>query len=43
MVQDLVLPDGYTIEIAEVETDAIYYWMMGIAAVLTYMVPGLAL
>ena len=38
MVQDLVLPDGYTIEIAEVETDAIYYWMMGIAAVLTYMV-----
>ena len=35
---DLVLPDGYTIEIAEVETDAIYYWMMGIAAVLTYMV-----
>ena len=38
MVQDLVLPDSYTIEIAEVETDAIYYWMMGIAAVLTYMV-----
>ena len=38
MVQDLVLPGGYTIEIVEVETDTVYYWMMGIAAILTYMV-----
>jgi multidrug efflux pump subunit AcrB/ABC-type multidrug transport system ATPase subunit len=38
MVQDLVLPSSYTIEILEVETDAIYYWMMAIAALLTYMV-----
>lgn len=38
MVQDLVLPGGYTIEIIEVETDTVYYWMMGIAAILTYMV-----
>jgi len=38
LVQDLVLPGGYTIEIIEVETDTVYYWMMGIAAILTYMV-----
>jgi ABC-type multidrug transport system ATPase subunit len=38
VVQDLVLPAGYTIEILEVETDTVYYWMMGIAALLTYMV-----
>jgi len=38
MVQDLVLPVGYSIEIIEVETDSVYYWMMGIAAILTYMV-----
>ncbi|MBT7420504.1 MAG: ATP-binding cassette domain-containing protein [Gemmatimonadetes bacterium] len=38
IVQDLVLPGGYTIEIVEVETDTVYYWMMGIAAILTYMV-----
>ena len=38
LVQDLVLPGGYTIELVEVETDTVYYWMMGIAAILTYMV-----
>ena len=38
LVQDLVLPGGYTIEIVEVETDTVYYWMMGIAAILVYMV-----
>ncbi len=38
MAQDLVLPGGYSIEIVEVETDTVYYWMMGIAAILTYMV-----
>jgi multidrug efflux pump subunit AcrB/ABC-type multidrug transport system ATPase subunit len=37
-VQDMALPDGYTIEVVEYETDTAYYWMMGIAAVLTYMV-----
>ena len=38
MVQDLVLPEGVTIELVESETDTVYYWMMGIAALLIYMV-----
>lgn len=38
MVHDLVLPEGVTIELVESETDTVYYWMMGIAALLIYMV-----
>lgn len=38
LVQDLVLPEGYSIELIEYETDTAYYWMMGVAALLTYMV-----
>ncbi|MFH1567475.1 MAG: efflux RND transporter permease subunit [Gemmatimonadota bacterium] len=35
---DLVLPEGYTAAVVEAETDTTYYWMMGVAAVLVYMV-----
>ena len=38
VVSDMVLPPGYTIEIVEAEVDTIYYWMMGIAALLVYMI-----
>ena len=38
LVHDMVLPEGYTIEIIEAEADMVYYWMMGIAAVLIYMI-----
>ena len=38
LVADMVLPPGYTAEIVEGEVDTIYYWMMGIAALLVYMI-----
>ncbi|NKB72082.1 MAG: ATP-binding cassette domain-containing protein [Candidatus Latescibacteria bacterium] len=38
LVQDMVLPEGYSIELTHPETDTVYYWMMGIAALLVYMV-----
>ncbi len=38
LVADLVLPEGYTVEVEEAEEDTIYYWMMGVAAVLIYMI-----
>lgn len=38
VVQEMVLPEGYTIEIVEAETETIYYWMMAIAALLIYMI-----
>lgn len=38
MAQTLVLPEGYSIEIIEGQVDSVYYWMMGIAALLVYMV-----
>ena len=37
-VHDVVLPDGYSLTVEEVETDKVYYWMMAIAAILVYMV-----
>jgi len=37
-VQDMILPPGYTVEIIEAEEDTIYYWMMGVAAILVYMI-----
>ena len=38
LVQDLVLPEGYTVELVESETNTVYYWMIGIAAILVYMI-----
>jgi multidrug efflux pump subunit AcrB/ABC-type multidrug transport system ATPase subunit len=38
LVQTLVLPADYSIEITEAESDTIYYWMMGVATVLIYMI-----
>jgi len=38
MAQNLYLPEGYSIEIIEGEVDTVYYWMMGIAAILVYMI-----
>jgi len=38
VVNDMVLPPGYTVEVTEAEVDTIYYWMMGIAALLVYMI-----
>ncbi|MDA0747723.1 MAG: efflux RND transporter permease subunit, partial [bacterium] len=35
---DMVLPQGYSVELTEATEDTIYYWMMGIAAVLIYMI-----
>jgi multidrug efflux pump subunit AcrB/ABC-type multidrug transport system ATPase subunit len=37
-VRDMLLPPGYTVEIVEAEEDTIYYWMMGVAAILVYMI-----
>ncbi len=37
-LQDMVLPEGYSIEITEAQEETIYYWMMGVAAVLIYMI-----
>jgi len=37
-VADLVLPDSYTVEVVETETDTAYYWMIGVASLLVYMV-----
>jgi|TARA_B100000678_G_scaffold216849_1_gene184165 multidrug efflux pump subunit AcrB/ABC-type multidrug transport system ATPase subunit len=38
VINDMILPPGYTIEVTEAEVDTIYYWMMGIAAILVYMI-----
>ncbi len=38
LVSDMVLPQSYTVEIEEAEADTIYYWMMGVAGVLIYMI-----
>jgi len=38
VVGDMFLPPGYTVEIVEAEVDTVYYWMMGIAAMLVYMI-----
>ena len=38
VVAGLVLPQGYTIEIIEAEEETIYYWMMGIAGLLIFMI-----
>ncbi|MCH7823702.1 MAG: efflux RND transporter permease subunit, partial [Acidobacteria bacterium] len=38
VINDMILPLGYTIEVIEAEVDTIYYWMMGIAAILVYMI-----
>ena len=38
VINDMILPPGYTIEVIEAEVDTIYYWMMGIAAILVYMI-----
>ena len=38
VISDMVLPPGYTVEVTEAEVDTIYYWMMGIAALLVYMI-----
>jgi len=38
VINDMVLPPGYTVEVTEAEVDNIYYWMMGIAAILVYMI-----
>lgn len=38
VVQEMVLPEGYSIEIVEAEEETIYYWMMGIAGLLIYMI-----
>ncbi len=37
-LQDMVLPEGYSIENIEAHEETIYYWMIGIAAVLIYMI-----
>jgi len=38
VVQDMVIPTGVTVELISSETDTIYYWMMGVAALLIYMI-----
>ena len=38
VVAEMVLPQGYTIEIIEAEEETIYYWMMGIAGLLIFMI-----
>lgn len=38
VIQEMVLPNEYSIEIVEAEEETIYYWMMGIAALLIYMI-----
>ena len=38
VINDMILPPGYTVEVTEAEVDTIYYWMMGIAAILVYMI-----
>ncbi len=38
VASDMVLPPAYTIEVVEAEVNSIYYWMMGIAALLVYMI-----
>jgi len=38
VAQGLALPDGYTIETVEATVETVYYWMMGIAALLVYMI-----
>lgn len=38
VVAEMVLPTGYAIEIVEAEEETIYYWMLGIAALLIFMI-----
>ncbi|MGA1197503.1 MAG: efflux RND transporter permease subunit, partial [Candidatus Latescibacterota bacterium] len=38
VINEMVLPDEYSIEIVEAKEENIYYWMMGIAALLIYMI-----
>ena len=38
VVSDMVLPEGYSIEMIEAEEETIYYWMIGIAALLIFMI-----
>ena len=38
VVQDMVMPSGYSVELEEAQVDNIYYWMMAIAAILVYMI-----
>ena len=38
VIQGLALPTGYTIEVIEAVVDTVYYWMMGVAAILVYMI-----
>jgi len=38
VIREMVLPDEYSIEIVEAKEENIYYWMMGIAALLIYMI-----
>ncbi len=38
VVSEMVLPEGYSIEIIEAEEETIYYWMLGIAALLIFMI-----
>ena len=38
VVAEMVLPIGYAIEIVEAEEETIYYWMIGIAALLIFMI-----
>ncbi len=38
VVSEMVLPEGYSIEMIEAEEETIYYWMMGIAALLIFMI-----
>ena len=37
-ISQMVLPTGYSIEIVEAEAETIYYWMIGIAALLIFMI-----
>ena len=38
VVSEMVLPEGYSIEMIEAEEETIYYWMLGIAALLIFMI-----
>ena len=38
VVAEMVVPTGYAIEIVEAEEETIYYWMIGIAALLIFMI-----
>jgi ABC-type multidrug transport system ATPase subunit len=38
VIQEMVLPDEYSVEVLQAEEGSIYYWMMGIALILIYMI-----